>query len=139
MKNFFAYFFGEGTEPEFAIFTLAHLIPVLVAAVSVFLPRGKHVVGQGEGVSAEFGKQKGLFPRLEGYGLEINMLGIMTGRHYPSERFYKIAAEVGNNVVIGCDAHKPEALSDVFWQKKSREFAESFGLNVLDEIKLIKP
>ncbi len=37
MKNFFAYFFGEGTEPEFAIFTLAHLIPVLVAAGVIWL------------------------------------------------------------------------------------------------------
>lgn len=30
MKEFFGYFFGEGSEPEFAIFTLAHLLPVLV-------------------------------------------------------------------------------------------------------------
>ncbi len=71
--------------------------------------------------------------------LEVNMLGLAEGRHYPSERFYKIAAEVGNDVIIGCDAHQPQALSDTFWQKKAREFAESFGLHVLDGIKLIKP
>ena len=30
MKEFFAYFFGAGTEPEFSIFTFAHLAPILV-------------------------------------------------------------------------------------------------------------
>lgn len=37
MRDFFAYFFGEGTEPEFSIFTLAHLIPILVAAGVIWL------------------------------------------------------------------------------------------------------
>lgn len=37
MREFFAYFFGEGAEPEFSIFTLAHLIPVLVAAAVIWL------------------------------------------------------------------------------------------------------
>lgn len=30
MKGFFQYFFGEGTETEFSIFTFAHLAPILV-------------------------------------------------------------------------------------------------------------
>lgn len=30
MKEFFRYFFGEGTEPEFQNFTLAHFLPILL-------------------------------------------------------------------------------------------------------------
>ena len=30
MKEFFAYFFGQGSEPEFAIFTFAHFAPILI-------------------------------------------------------------------------------------------------------------
>ncbi len=37
MKDFFHYFFGEGTEIEFSIFTFAHLAPILVGAAIIFL------------------------------------------------------------------------------------------------------
>jgi len=30
-------FFGQGTEPEFALFTLAHIIPILLLIVAIFL------------------------------------------------------------------------------------------------------
>ena len=37
MKEFFAYFFGVGTEIEFTNFSLAHFIPILVAAGVIYL------------------------------------------------------------------------------------------------------
>ena len=37
MKDFFAYFFGQGTEIEFSNFTLAHAMPILVAAAVIAL------------------------------------------------------------------------------------------------------
>lgn len=37
MQNFFQYFFGVGTEPEFALFTLAHFIPILLLIGVIFL------------------------------------------------------------------------------------------------------
>lgn len=36
MKNFFHYFFGEGTEVEFEIFTLTHLLTILVGVAVIF-------------------------------------------------------------------------------------------------------
>ena len=30
MLDFLGYFFGAGTEPEFAIFTFAHFAPILI-------------------------------------------------------------------------------------------------------------
>jgi len=37
MKEFFAYFFGEGTEVEFALFTLSHFAPILVMLSVILL------------------------------------------------------------------------------------------------------
>lgn len=37
MKNFFQYFFGAGETPEFSNFTLAHLLPVLVMLLMIYL------------------------------------------------------------------------------------------------------
>lgn len=74
-----------------------------------------------------------------GLPLEVNMLGVAEHRHYPSERFYRIAAEVGNDVIVGCDAHNPNALLDLNNQQKTRAFAEQFGLQVRDTVSFRKP
>jgi len=37
VKEFFRYFFGEGETQEFSIFTLAHLIPVVIAVLVILL------------------------------------------------------------------------------------------------------
>ena len=42
--------------------------------------------------------------------LEVNVLGIAGNRNYPNERFWRIAKETGNKVIIGVDAHSPEQL-----------------------------
>jgi len=43
--------------------------------------------------------------------LEINLLGIRDGRNYPRALFWKIAGEVGCEVILGCDAHEPESIA----------------------------
>ena len=70
--------------------------------------------------------------------LEVNMLGLVTDRPYPSERFFRIAAEVGNEIVVGCDAHSPEALSDLVGQERTLSFARALGLEPLTEVSLRK-
>ena len=37
MREFIRYFFGQGTEVEFSIFTLAHLMPILLTVGVIFL------------------------------------------------------------------------------------------------------
>ena len=37
MREFFIYFFGQGTEPEFALFTFAHFAPVLLLIAVIVL------------------------------------------------------------------------------------------------------
>ena len=37
MQSFFRHFFGAGTEPEFALFTLAHFAPILLLIAALYL------------------------------------------------------------------------------------------------------
>lgn len=64
--------------------------------------------------------------------VEINMLGLLQGRHYPSDKFFRIAAETGCTAIIGCDAHFPESLADTENMEKCRVYAERFGLKLVD-------
>ena len=50
--------------------------------------------------------------------------------------FFRIAAAVGNDVIVGCDAHRPDFLSDVTTQKTVRAFAEDLGCHIVDTVTL---
>jgi histidinol-phosphatase (PHP family) len=63
-----------------------------------------------------------------GVPLEINMLGVYDRRHYPSDRFLKIAAEVGNDFIIGCDAHWPNAVAEPTSLEGAMELARRHGI-----------
>lgn len=64
------------------------------------------------------------------------MLGLEGNRHYPCDRFWRIAAGVGNDVVLGCDAHEPESVANPEILKKAYDFAAKFGLKPLERVKL---
>lgn len=66
--------------------------------------------------------------------LEINLLGIRENRQYPDERFWKIAAEEGNTVILGCDAHHPRELSSKRIEGKALRLAKAFGLTPLQTL-----
>lgn len=71
-----------------------------------------------------------------GVPLEINMLGLLSDRHYPNRLLWEIAAEEGNAVVIGVDAHEPQHLRNAETEKRAVALAEEFGIHVLPEIAL---
>ena len=72
-----------------------------------------------------------------GIPLEINFLGIRASRHYPRKDFFRIAAEVGNTVIFGCDAHSP---SELEYRKEFdfaiAEYVKPMGLSRTEQIKL---
>lgn len=71
--------------------------------------------------------------------LEINMLGLWDHRHYPSERFFKIAGEVGNRVVFGVDAHQPERIIESDVLQRANALAENCGITPLERIPYHSP
>lgn len=66
--------------------------------------------------------------------VEINMLGLIEGRHYPSRRFFEIAGKVGNTAIIGCDAHSPDRLANKKYMKMCEEFGKTMGLTIVETI-----
>ena len=68
--------------------------------------------------------------------LEINLLGIREERHYPDERFWKIAGEEGCTAVIGCDAHEPKVVKDSVSEAAALGMVSRFGLKLLDTVEI---
>lgn len=64
--------------------------------------------------------------------VEINQLGFKDQRHYPSERFLKIAQKVGNSAIIGVDAHSPSMLERHAEQEACRRLASKYSLPIVD-------
>lgn len=65
--------------------------------------------------------------------VEINVLGLWTGRRYPGRRFLELARETGNAAVIGVDAHAPEHLLLTEAVEKAKALTEEFGLPLVDK------
>lgn len=68
--------------------------------------------------------------------LEINLLGLMDRRQYPCDAFWRIAGQVGNRVILGCDAHEPWALNRPDIEQQGRELADRWGITLLDTVEL---
>lgn len=72
-----------------------------------------------------------------GIPLEINCQGIRENRIYPSDRFWKIAGEVGCPVTVGFDAHSPEASSGGDAVSEAMNIIDKYSLNYIGKPTLI--
>lgn len=70
--------------------------------------------------------------------LEINLLGLAEGRHYPARDFWEMAAQEDCPVILGCDAHSPAALLDTHAERKALALAKELGLRVQETVELRK-
>ena len=68
--------------------------------------------------------------------LEINLAGMRVGKNYPDIRFWEVAAEEGNQVVIGCDAHSAVQAWDPEYEALAMEMVKKLGLNLLETVDL---
>lgn len=68
--------------------------------------------------------------------VELNALGALQERNYPSERFMKIAKEAGNTCIIGVDAHCPEQLTDFSGIARCEQLAKKYDLHLSRECSL---
>lgn len=74
--------------------------------------------------------------------IEYNLGGLRFGgggMTYPYEPFWKLAARIGNDVVIGIDAHSPLDLSDERTKLLAETHLKSLGITPLSAPHLIKP
>lgn len=68
--------------------------------------------------------------------LEINLLGILEGKHYPNGEFWAIAAEENCKVILGMDAHAPAHVLDPEPEARALRIVQQFGLELLDTLEL---
>lgn len=71
--------------------------------------------------------------------LELNLTGMRTPYIYPHEPFFKIAAESGNPVILGFDAHEPAAITRKDTVRAGMRLAKKCGLTVLDKAEIRSP
>ena len=73
-----------------------------------------------------------------GLPLEFNFLGFREGRNYPDQRFLELVAQAGLPMVLGCDAHQPEALQVPKVETQVREKLGKLGIPILETVPLKK-
>lgn len=73
-----------------------------------------------------------------GVPLEFNLLGLSCGKHYPNPIFWELAAEEGCDVILGRDAHEPEALLDEKTEAEALRILGSLGICPIEKAKLRK-
>ncbi len=71
--------------------------------------------------------------------LEINVLGLRTGRCYPNERFWPIAKALGCRVVLGSDAHDPRDVAEPVMLQRAMAFAARFSIVPEETVALRRP
>ena len=71
--------------------------------------------------------------------IEINLIGIKNGHHYPSDRLLRIAHEVGNTAIIGIDAHTPDLIGDTASIELCKTVADNYGIEVIDYLPGLEP
>ena len=74
-----------------------------------------------------------------GIPLEINLLGMLEHKHYPSDRFWEVAAEENCDVILGRDAHEPQQLLLEEFEQRGLDIVRRYSLNLLPTVKLRKP
>lgn len=73
--------------------------------------------------------------------LEYNLEGALVNDRYhtldyPYPEFWKIAAEVGNDVIIGVDAHDNASLESDYYRNQALKFLNGLHMNIIDTIPL---
>ncbi len=71
--------------------------------------------------------------------LELNLLGVLQGRNYPDARFLRLVSEVGNKVVMGTDAHRPEQIGDKDVLRNAHELVRKYNLQLVEPLPLRDP
>lgn len=72
------------------------------------------------------------FAKKRNIPLEINLCGVRGNREYPCDEFFQIAGRVGNDVVIGYDAHDAKDFLDNTAKEKAFRLIEKHKLNLID-------
>ena len=74
-----------------------------------------------------------------GVPIEFNLLGYGTGRHYPTPAFWEEAAVVGNEVILGWDAHYASWLEQPQMELEADAYLKGLGIRRIETLTLVFP
>ena len=60
-------------------------------------------------------------------------------RNYPDDRFWKLAGEEGNEVILGSDAHRPQDVLDPASIERAFRLADRYSLQIIDTVTFKHP
>lgn len=69
---------------------------------------------------------------------EFNLLGFDEGRAYPFSEFWKIVSQVGNEVIIGSDAHKKERVCKLEIYNKAKRYLSEHDIVPIEKLDIKK-
>lgn len=75
----------------------------------------------------------------EGIPVECNLLGISGRRCYPKNEFFKVANEIGCDVILGLDAHTPNAFFCEEHEAYALKLLKESGITPIERMQLRKP
>ena len=68
--------------------------------------------------------------------IECNLHGFYENRHYPSDRVFRIVRNVGNEVILGIDAHHAEEIGNTALEQRGRDLLARHGITPIEKLKL---
>lgn len=70
--------------------------------------------------------------------VEINLLGLWSGRIYPCEEYLRIIGEIGAKAIIGVDAHSPDRLTDKETYKRVFNLCDKYKINLTEDVDITR-
>lgn len=71
--------------------------------------------------------------------LEINLQGLIENRPYPRREFFRLAKEMGSEIILGCDAHATDRVATPEGYRLAEAWCDELGLSLISRLKLKKP
>jgi histidinol-phosphatase (PHP family) len=66
--------------------------------------------------------------------IELNLLGLCSGRHYPNKLFWQIAGHMGAKTVLGVDAHSPSQVYSQSDIEAAFSYVKENGIRLVDDV-----
>ena len=71
--------------------------------------------------------------------IELNVYGLWDGRVYPNDKFWRLAADIQNEVIIGCDAHWASFTGNPEAVEAAQKFLSRYGIRPTEDLTLRDP
>lgn len=71
-----------------------------------------------------------------GRPMEMNLLGMSEGKHYPNPKFWKVAGEEGVKAIMALDAHFLSNLKNTECYGKARKLLDKYGVELAEDVQL---